>query len=89
MELSNQQGILGLPQYLYYGQFERVDELHVVHSMIAEVRRVVVEAEPPVALHRRHRALRRGPAHHGGEDEEGVPERGQRRVEVRKQIAST
>jgi len=28
MELSNQQGILGLPQYLYYGQFERVDEVN-------------------------------------------------------------
>lgn len=28
MELSNQQGILGLPQYLYYGNFERVEELN-------------------------------------------------------------
>lgn len=28
MEISNQSGIIGLPQYLYYGQFERVDELN-------------------------------------------------------------
>jgi hypothetical protein len=28
MELSNQSTILGLPQYLYYGQNERVDELN-------------------------------------------------------------
>jgi len=28
MELSNQNSILGLPQYLYYGQNERVDELN-------------------------------------------------------------
>ena len=28
MELGNQSTILGLPQYLYYGQNERVDELN-------------------------------------------------------------
>ena len=40
------------------------DELHVVHALIAEVRRVVVEAEARVVLHRLERAL-------GGGDVEG------------------
>ena len=39
---------------------ECADELHVVHALVAEMRRVVVEPEATVALHRLDRALRAG-----------------------------
>ncbi len=39
---------------------ELADEFHIVHALIAEMRRIVIKAKAPMIFHRFQRALRRG-----------------------------